>query len=857
LRNLGGLFPRSRFGGKPPKRRKLVVEPLEGRNLLSATVFPTISGTSFYDVRLDGLTADDLRLPGTTVSLFRDGGNGQFGGDDQLVASTTTDANGMYRFDNLPPATYFVQQATAAGFVLPSGQGVAKVLITAGDTQGTAGTVIDTFDSTTQWVGGSLRTGRVGSSGTAAPEALGDYRDLYVQLTSARGSLSLGANADVPGILDFASGSASNGNWWVTWDGPGGDPQVLNPTGLGQVDLTSQGASTGIKLTFGADHDNTSVKIKVYTDGNNWSWASVPIPNTEDGEAVEEVFVPFAQFVNGGGSGADFSRVGAMRLEIVGPNAVDGQIGPIGAFGPKVLTQNFANAAQTDLAIAKTHAPEPATAGGQMTYTLVSTNNGPSKATGVVVSDTLPAGLTLVSVTPGQGSHTVTGSTIKVHLGSLSSGASATTTIVVNVGPTATGTISNTATIMGNETDPNLANNTSTTVTQLNAQVDLAITKANAPNPVVAGRQLTYTLTTANNGPSAATGVTITDTLPAGVTFASSSGQGQVTASEGTLTISLGNLAVGASMTTTLVVNVDPATTGTLTNTASVRGDQPEANMSNNVATAVTTVNPQIDLAITKTASAGRVVAGRQLTYTLTTINNGPSRATGVRISDALPAGVTFVSAGGQGTVTQVSGGLSISLGDMPVGASATTTVLVTVKSSATGTITNSAEVRGNETETNLANNKASVTTQIDVPVVPQGDPDIDLSVTKTASPDPVAVGANLTYTLVIRNRTANQTAHNVLMTDTLPAGLTVVSVSSNATRSGNTVQASFSQLAGGGSVTVTIVARVDSAPAGTITNTARVQGREPDPVLSNNASTVITGIRTPTPLGKRRYISR
>ncbi len=60
LGNLKRLFTGDRADGTRAKRRRLVVEPLEGRNLLSATVFPTISGTAFYDVKQDGLGADDL-----------------------------------------------------------------------------------------------------------------------------------------------------------------------------------------------------------------------------------------------------------------------------------------------------------------------------------------------------------------------------------------------------------------------------------------------------------------------------------------------------------------------------------------------------------------------------------------------------------------------------------------------------------------------------------------------------------------------------------------------------------------------------------------------------------------------------
>ena len=106
------------------------------------------------------------------------------------------------------------------------------------------------------------------------------------------------------------------------------------------------------------------------------------------------------------------------------------------------------------------------------------------------------------------------------------------------------GTITNTAVIAGNEPETTLTNNTSSASTQINPLVDLAIVKTAAPSPVTAGNQLTYTLTANNNGPSDATGVSIADTLPAGVTYVSaSSSQGTVSQANGTVNVNLGSLA--------------------------------------------------------------------------------------------------------------------------------------------------------------------------------------------------------------------------------------------------------------------------------------------------------------------------
>ena len=121
------------------------------------------------------------------------------------------------------------------------------------------------------------------------------------------------------------------------------------------------------------------------------------------------------------------------------------------------------------------------------------------------------------------------------------------------------GTMTNTAVIAGNEPETTLTNNTSSVSTQINPLVDLAIVKTAAPSPVTAGNQLTYTLTASNNGPSDATGVSIADTLPAGVTYVSaSSSRGTVSQTNGTVNVNLGSLAHSATATVTILVTVSP-----------------------------------------------------------------------------------------------------------------------------------------------------------------------------------------------------------------------------------------------------------------------------------------------------------
>lgn len=117
---------------------------------------------------------------------------------------------------------------------------------------------------------------------------------------------------------------------------------------------------------------------------------------------------------------------------------------------------------------------------------------------------------------------------------------------------------------------------------------DVSIAKAaSAPLPYGA-QNITYTLVVGNAGPSAATGVTVTDVLPAGSTFVSASPTGLCSGTS-TITCSIASLASGATSTITLVVAA-PSGGGTVSNTATVSAAQSDPNSANNSSTASVTI---------------------------------------------------------------------------------------------------------------------------------------------------------------------------------------------------------------------------------------------------------------------------
>jgi uncharacterized repeat protein (TIGR01451 family) len=237
-----------------------------------------------------------------------------------------------------------------------------------------------------------------------------------------------------------------------------------------------------------------------------------------------------------------------------------------------------------DLSIVKTTPSTSAKPGENITYTITVSNAGPNAATSVVVSDTLPAGLSFGSATPSQGTCNAA-SPVSCNLGTINSGASATITLVTVVTATS-GTITNSASVSAAEGDPNSANNSASSsgvsVTPLSA--DLSIVKTTAATSAVTGDDITYTITVSNAGPDAATSVVVSDTLPAGLSFVSATpSQGTCNATS-PVSCTLGTINSGASATITLVTTVT-ATNGTISNTASVASTEADPDSADRTST--------------------------------------------------------------------------------------------------------------------------------------------------------------------------------------------------------------------------------------------------------------------------------
>lgn len=245
---------------------------------------------------------------------------------------------------------------------------------------------------------------------------------------------------------------------------------------------------------------------------------------------------------------------------------------------------------KADLAITKSDSIDPVIAGLAMSYTLEVMNNGPNEATDVVVCDTLPPGVTFDAGTSSAGCDDF-GNIVECTMPSLLNGASTSFDIGVTVDPTTRGLITNTATVEATQTDPNDTNDSAVEQTMVNASADLEVSKSDHPDPVAPSGTLIFEVTVDNLGPSTATRVTITDTLPVDVRPLDWKGNPdiqEILECDGEL------IDPGASRTFTLVTQVDPEVIvgRILTNVVEAVAEEPDPNPNNNSAVTTTTVGP-------------------------------------------------------------------------------------------------------------------------------------------------------------------------------------------------------------------------------------------------------------------------
>ncbi len=341
--------------------------------------------------------------------------------------------------------------------------------------------------------------------------------------------------------------------------------------------------------------------------------------------------------------------------------------------------------------------------GQVLTITDVVNSTGTSAATGVTLTDTLPAGLTFLAATgPVGSSSTQSAGVVTTTLGDLAQGTSATVTILAT--PNTAGSFTNNVSATSTNATTQTANFSGTANAAPATAPSFTVTKTAPATTPTPGQAFNFTITVKNTSTAnAAPNVTLTDNLPSGLTFLSATGPtgSTFTVSNGTVTGTLGSLAAGATDTVMLAATASTASAGTtLTNSATATSSAGNATPGTGTATATVTIGSAAasaaSLTVTKTGPTSSIVVGQDITYTITVANTGATTATATTVTDNLPPNESFLfmssniaTAVPGGSLTQSGNTLIFTLGDIAGGATDTFNFSVTPLT--LGPVTNSA----------------------------------------------------------------------------------------------------------------------------------------------------------------------
>ncbi len=303
----------------------------------------------------------------------------------------------------------------------------------------------------------------------------------------------------------------------------------------------------------------------------------------------------------------------------------------------------------------------------------------------------------------------------------------------------------------------------------------LDLEKSAEPSPVEAGGLLTYTLTVTNTGIVSATGVVVTDAVPANTTYLSC-GPAPCGEAWGVVSWTLGVLDIGVPRVLTMLVQVDsPLPNGTiLTNTAWVTSTEGITD-TDEITTPVASA-PVLHLVKSSTDADGAPLRpGDRLTYTLVVSNTGNETALNVTVSDTVPAHTTYVPGSIAGGDSRDDTGLPVlvwRVNALPPNVPVYLTFAVTVNLPLTDGL-------------QILNTGAVTSTQVPTPTTDTVTDTVTsshtLEVVKSASPSPVQAGGLLTYTLVY-TITGDEPVYGVVVSDTTPAHTTFYTATPPAT---------------------------------------------------------------------------
>ena len=400
-----------------------------------------------------------------------------------------------------------------------------------------------------------------------------------------------------------------------------------------------------------------------------------------------------------------------------------------------------------DLAIVKEVSNKTPNLGDTITWTLKVTNNGPNDATGVYVTDSLPAGLIYVDC---DGNYNV--NTRVWTIGDLAVGRTAVLNIrtIVNVSNT---TILNVATVDSSTYDPDKTNNKANNTTKANPIADLSVVKLVSDKTAINGDTITWTIIVKNNGPDTAVNAKAYDVLPKGLIFVGSDGN----YNPNTHIWTIGNLVKGASATLKITTLVNTTST-VIVNNVHVNSSTPDSNESNNYASNDTEIlNPGLN--VRKITLDNVVLVGNQVRFEIVVTNTGNTTLSNVFVEESSYTGLTYDSfvKNGYWTNSIVNGKNRWTL-NMNLVPNEVIGLIVVFNTTRAGTFTNVVVAGSDETENKTAENKTKVV---------EGK----LDVQKITLTPVVHVGNQTSFEIVVKN-TGEVPLHNVVLEETSYKGL-------------------------------------------------------------------------------------
>ena len=472
--------------------------------------------------------------------------------------------------------------------------------------------------------------------------------------------------------------------------------------------------------------------------------------------------------------------------------------------------------------------------GQNISYSVSYGNSGPDVATGVVITDTMPAG-TSFAPWASDPCWSQSGSTLSCTVGTATVNAVGEIALTL-VAPNSPGTVTNTATITMDQRDHTPADNTSTFNTSVTVPTDADVTVGLSASPAQAnvGDYVTFFAGVTNEGPATATNVTIHDTLPQGFIYVPDRSDSRCVASGQTVTCALGSMGP-RSVDDGGNITAQATASWTFSDTATVTADQPDPNTSNNSATTTVQVIGPADMAVA-ISGPNSVDVRTVSSYTISVSNLGPDDVGAASLDVNLPAQMSpagWSSAQGncQGT-SYPAPSYHCDLGPMSAGS----TLLVIIDGYAyqegNGSLT--AAVTGDRQDPDTTNNNSQMTITV--------NPVSDLQVAGGPSVTPGKAGrATVTFTLTVYNA-GPSTASSVNLSDTWSGTTKKLQMASfsitqgTCTTGASTVDCSIGSLDPGATATLTVT--LTTQGSGTVTDTGTVSAAEKDPDASNNSVT-------------------